>query len=340
MPKTYNNLIGEICTFENIYEAYLKARKCKRYTKEVLKFSANLEEELLILQEELTTDTYRTGAYRNFKVYEPKKREISALPFRDRVVHHAICRVIEPLFEKKFIKDSYACRVRKGTHAGSDRLMEFLRRAKRTWGRVYCLQADISKFFYSVDHQVLKEIIRRTIRCRNTVRLLDEIIDSTGGGKGLPIGNLTSQLFANVYLNELDHFIKEHLKVQLYIRYLDDFVLLDPDKVRLRMWRGEIEQLLNNRLFLSFNAKTSIFPITQGVDFLGYRTWVTHRLLRKRSIIGMKRKLKYLAKLYAMNQKTLKEIHAVIASWLGHAKHADGHGVAKRVLGSVVLKKM
>lgn len=246
-----------------------------------------------------------------FPIYEPKKREISALPFRDRVVHHALCTVIEHLFEKKFIKDSYACRIGKGTHAAADRLVSFLRHAQRIWENVYCLKADISKFFPSMDHKVLKGIIRRTIRCQKTLRLINEIIDSTDGDKRLPIGNLTSQLFANVYLNELDHFVKEEMQVRFYIRYMDDFVLLYNDKKQLHAWKSEIEEYLTDKLHLQLNLKTSVFPISQGVDFVGYRTWTTHRLLRKRSVIGMRRKLKKLSRLYKTNERTLAGIRQV-----------------------------
>jgi retron-type reverse transcriptase len=339
MPKTYNGLFEKIYTFENLYSAYLKARRCKRYRKEVLIFSRNVEEELLTLQEEISLGTYTTGRYRRFLVFEPKKREISALPFRDRVVHHAIHSIIEPLFERRFIFDSYGCRVGKGTHAGSARLVNFLRRAQRVWGVVYCMKADISKFFPSVDHEALKKIIRRTIRCNRTLHLIEEIIDSIPGGKGIPIGNLTSQLFANVYLDELDHFIKEKLRVKFYIRYMDDFVILNEDKIRLHKWKSDIETFLKEELRLNFNAKTSIFPISQGVDFLGYRTWPTHKLLRKRSVIGMRRKLKKLSERYRKGTVTLKDIRPVIASWLGHAKHANSYNAVKRVLGGMVFSR-
>ncbi|MEJ5227171.1 reverse transcriptase/maturase family protein [Thermodesulfovibrio sp.] len=301
-------------------------------------FSYNLEKELIDLQKELKNGTYRTGKYRTFYVYDPKKREISELPFRDRVVHHAICNVIEPLFDKKFIYDSYGCRVGKGTHAGSARLVNFLRRAKRMWGSVYCLKADISKYFPSIDHEVLKRIIRRTIRCKKTLQVLDEIIDSTPGLKGIPLGNLTSQLFANIYLNELDHFIKEKLRVKFYIRYMDDFVILYNDKKQLHKWRVEIERFLNERLLLTLNPKTSVFPIARGIDFLGYRTWPTHKLLRKRSVIKMKRKLKKLSRLYSEGKIGLDKIRCVIASWLGHAKHANSYRVIQRVLDITFCK--
>ncbi|MCL4491225.1 MAG: reverse transcriptase/maturase family protein [Nitrospirae bacterium] len=339
MPKTYNGLFENICDFENLYNAYLKARRCRRYRQEILRFSRNVEEELLILQNELIAGTYRTGRYRRFLVFEPKTREIFALPFRDRVVHHAICTIIEPLFERKFIFDSYGCRTGKGQHAGSARLVSFLRRAQRVWDEVYCLKADVSKFFPSVDHEVLKGIIRRTIRCKRTLQLIDGIIDSIEGPKGIPIGNLTSQLFANIYLNKLDHLVKDELQVKFYVRYMDDFVILYNDKKVLHQWRVRIGEFLGKRFGLELHRKTSVFPIARGVDFLGYRTWPTHKLLRKRNVIGMKRRLKKLSQLYRDGRITLETVRPVIASWLGHAKHANSYNVVKRVLGNVVFSK-
>jgi len=337
MPITYNNLISSIYSFNNLYAGYIKARKCKRYTNDVLKFSSNLEKELIELQKELSSGRYKTGNYKRFTIFEPKKREISALPFRDRVVHHALCAIIEPLFNNKFIHDSYACRLGKGTHAASSALSLYLRRSKRIWDRAYCLKGDIKKCFQSIDHEILKRIIRRTIRCKKTLTLIDEIIDSTSGSKGIPIGNLTSQLFANIYLNELDHFIKEKLKVKFYIRYLDDFIIIYRDKEVVHGWHGKIKQFVEQQLKLTLNAKTSVFPVNQGVDFVGYRTWATHKLLRKRSIIGMKRKLRKLAVLHREGRIGLKDIKCVLASWLGHAQHANSHNVVKRVLRNFVF---
>ncbi|MEW5898168.1 MAG: reverse transcriptase/maturase family protein, partial [Bacillota bacterium] len=220
--KTYSNLYPFVYDFANLYKAYLKARKGKRYQDKVLQFAAQLEDNLFAIQAELINHTYRTGRYRRFYVHDPKTRPVAALPFKDRVVQHALCNVIEPLFEKSFIYDSYACRKFKGTHAGANRVTEFLKSAQRKWGKVYCLKADIAQYFPSVNHRILKAIIRKKIACPDTLQLIDEIIDSGGGeGRGLPIGNLTSQLWANVYLDQLDHFIKETLREKYYVRYMD-----------------------------------------------------------------------------------------------------------------------
>lgn len=338
MAKTYKNLYPKIYDFQNLHEAYLKARRGKRYKNDVLLFSAHLEENLVQIQNELIWHTYSTGRYRTFYVYEPKKRMIMALPFRDRVVHHAICNVIEPIWEARFIYDSYACRPGKGTHAGADRLTEFLRHHKRRFGRIYCLKADISKYFPSIDHSVLKNLLRKRIACPETLRLCDEIIDSTGIVVGIPIGNLTSQLFANIYLHELDEFVKYVLREPFYIRYMDDFIVLSGSKPQLHTVRREVENFLNCNLRLKLNNKTQIFPVeSRGVDFLGYRVWPTHRLLRKSSTKRMRYKLKKFKALYTAGKIDPREIRASVVSWLGHCKHADTYQLRRKMLYGFAL---
>jgi len=324
-----------IYAFNNLYVAYVKARRGKRYKPEVLQFSANLERELIALYRELAGRSYRTGEYRRFTVYEPKKREVAALPFRDRVVHHALCNVIEPIFERGFIRDSYACRVGKGTHAAADRLTEFLRGAHRRWGGCYVLKADVAGYFPSVDHGVLMDIIRRKIVCPETLGLIGEILGSWNGdvGRGIPIGSLTSQLFANVYLNELDQFVKHGLRARYYARYMDDVILLAADKAALWGWQSRIEQFLDEALRLHLNSKTDVFPEARGVDFVGYRTWRTHRLLRKRSARDIRRTLKVLGARYEAGEVDVETISAVVASWVGHASHADTYRLRCKVFG-------
>jgi len=331
--KTHRNLYPLIYAFNNLHLAYVKARRGKRYKPEVLQFSANLERELIGLYWELAGHSYRTGEYRRFTVYEPKRREVAALPFRDRIVHHALCNVIEPIFERGFIHDSYACRVGKGTHAAADRLTEFLRQAHRRWGGCYVLKADVASYFPSVDHGVLMDIIRRKIACPETLGLVEEILDSWNGDvvHGIPIGNLTSQLFANVYLNELDQFVKHGLRARYYVRYMDDLILLAADKATLWGWQSRIEQFLQEALRLHLNHKTDIFPEARGVDFVGYRTWRTHRLLRKRSVKQMRRKLKALGAKYAAGEVDVETISAVVASWVGHASHANTYRLRCKV---------
>jgi retron-type reverse transcriptase len=336
--KTYNDLYSKIYSFENIYVAYLKARKNKRYHPEVLRFSVNLEENLINIQKELINKTYKTGEYKHFVVYEPKERLISALPFKDRVVQHAICNIIEPIFEKSFIYDSHACRKEFGVLSGVLRTTEFLRAVSQNSEKVYCLKGDVSKYFPSIDHEVLKKLIRKRIRCKDTLNLIYEIIDKSGDMCGMPIGNLTSQLFANIYLNELDHYVKNTLRVKYYIRYMDDFVILSNDKKYLNQTLNNIRLFLQKELKLKLNKKTKVFLVKQrSVDFLGYKIWSTHRLLRKCNVKRTKRKFKKFQKLYKERAITLKDINPSIMSWLGHAKWADSYKLRVKIFRSLVF---
>lgn len=338
--KTYSGLYPQIYDFDNIHLAYLKARRSKRYKQEILRFSANLEENLIDIQNRLIWKMYRPSRYKYFTIYEPKQRLIAALPFMDRVVHHALCNLIEPIFEKSMIHDSYACRRGQGVLAGVLRTNRFIRDAGSRWGRVYCLKADITKFFPSIDHEILKRILRRRIACPDTLVLIDTIIDSTETDQGIPIGSLTSQLWANVYLNELDHFIKETLLIRYYIRYMDDFIIFHHDKHRLRVILEEIIGFLDGALRLTLNSKTQIFPIQpRCVDFLGYRIWPGHRLLRKANVRRVRRKFQKQARLYSQGLRSLETIRPGIASWLGHAKHADTWRLRRRIFDELVFIK-
>lgn len=241
--KTYKNLFETLISFDNLLKASKKAQRDKRFRDNVARFNLNLEKNLIELQRELSQQVYHPGEYRSFYIYEPKKRLISAAPYRDRVVHHALCNVIEPIFERSFIFDSYANRKGKGTHRAVHRFQTYLQKYK------YVLKCDIRKYFPSIDHQILKQKVRRKIADEQTLWLIDTIIDNSNlqeevfdyfpgddlftpseRRRGLPIGNLTSQFFANVYLNDFDHFVKEKLRCQAYERYVDDFVLLVNDK--------------------------------------------------------------------------------------------------------------
>ncbi len=323
--KTFNDLYPKIYDFQNLLLAYQKARKCKRFRPEVLEFTEHLEENLIDIQNSLIYKTYEPGKYREFYVYDPKTRLVLAAPFRDRVVHHALCNLIEPIFDRTFIYDSYACRNDKGTHKGVERLIYFLRKMKAAHGKVYALKCDIHHYFQSIDCHILEELIRKKIWDRETQWLLHSIIYSTAdeGGRavGVPLGNLTSQLAGNIYLNELDHFVKQELRCRHYMRYMDDFILLHPDKAQLHEWLKEIREFLGGRLLLHLNNKTAVFPASQGIDFLGYRIWPHKILLRKKCITRMRRAMKHLIEHKTSIPK--EHIQSVIASWHGHAKRAD-----------------
>ena len=332
MPKRHGNLYAAIYNYDNLLDAYRKAKVGKRFKREVLLFTRQLEENLIIIQNELIWKSYQVGQYKYFEVFEPKKRTVAALPFRDRVVQHAINNILEPLFDKTFIYDTYACRTGKGTHAGADRLTRYLRLCRRKWPQTYCLKVDIQKYFPSINHAQLKGIIRRKIKCPDTLWLVELIIDSGGDGvRGLPIGNLSSQLWANVYLSQIDHYVKEVLRERYYIRYMDDFIVLSDSKTHLWRIRAKIEEYLTDKLSLTVNRKTAIFPAMRGIDFLGYRIWTTHRLLRKSSVKRVKKRLKLFRWQASQGKMDREHVRASLDSWYGYTKHADSCGLRQAI---------
>jgi len=321
--KSYKNLFGKICSFKNLHLAYLKARKCKRYREEILKFSYNLEKNLLKLEKELLNQTYQHGNYREFVVNDSKRRRIKAAPFRDRVVHHALCNVIEPIFDKGFVDDNYACRREKGTHKAIKRLEKFLKKASDE-RKLYCLKCDISKYFNSINHKTLLELIKKKIADKKALWLTEEILDSSCSdelGKGIPIGNLTSQLFANIYLNELDQFAKHGLRIKYYLRYMDDFLILGCDKKRLHKIKKEIQEFLQARLKLELHPKkANIFLAENGIDFLGYQVFKTYRLLRKSTIKRFVKRMRVYQKRLREGVLSQEKFNDSLRSWIAYAK--------------------
>ncbi|EPX9362298.1 reverse transcriptase domain-containing protein [Aeromonas veronii] len=322
-------MYDQIIAFDNLHSAALRCLCGKRSSPAALRYMQRLEERLHNTHNHLLHGSYQPGGYEEFYVYEPKQRLISAPRFSDRVVHRAIVDVLEPVIDQRFIFDSYACRKGKGVHAGADRVQHWMRIVKRQRGDLFCLKADISKYFASIDHARLKAILRRHIHCGRTLALLDAIIDSSPGapGIGIPLGNLTSQLFANLYLNELDRYAKHDMGIRHYARYMDDFIVLHHDKEQLRRWRARIEAFLWSSLRLTTNSKTQIFPIGtesgRALDFLGYRIYPTHRLLRKNSIKRIRYKLRQMRRKVAAGQLTPADCWPSIQSWQAHAKHAN-----------------
>jgi len=343
MPHSFGDLFARLGSFEHLYDSYLAARRGKRDRPEVREFDCQLEHNLLGLQSELVSGRWQPGRCHNFYVHEHKKRLITAAPFRDRVVHHALVRVLEPCFEPTFISDSYACRAGKGQHRAIDRFQGWLR------GSRYVLRADIRKFYPSVDHELLSGLIARRIRdprvldlVRVILRSGEGILDSecepvwfpgddrfTPGARrrGLPIGNLTSQFLGNVYLNELDHFVKEALCRSRYLRYMDDFVVLSDRRSELRDGRARIADFLS-RLRLVLNpAETRVWRTTDGVEFLGFRVFPHYRLVRKATALGYARKLGRLAR--SVDRSAIRDS---LQAWFSHTRHAASHRLNRLIL--------
>jgi RNA-directed DNA polymerase len=317
MVKKHRNLIDKITTLDNLRLAYEKTSRGKKMSWGYLEFKEYAEANLLQVQQELADGAYKIGAYREFTIYEPKPRQISALDFKDRLVQHALCNVIAPIFEKTLMPQTFACRVGFGTHAGVQFVQSKLRQNKPE----FFLKTDYSKFFPSIDRPVLHTMIDRKIDCDKTLRVLREIIPTTG--KGIPIGSLTSQLFANVYGNAADRFIHFNIGERTWARYMDDIVVLGNDKNKLMDCFLRLNDWSMEHLKLRI-GKWQVSPTSQGVNFLGYRIWSTHKLLRKDSVIRAKRKVANF-----VNHNDMDGLSKFTASWSGHTQWANSYNLNK-----------
>jgi len=339
MPKTRGGLWDEVVSFDNLYAAFREARKGHIYKPEVLSFQSNLEENLINIQNHLIYQTWEPGPWRQFCVRDPKYRLIQAPCFSDRVVHHALVDVVNPLFERKMIYHSYACRANKGVHGAAAQVQKNTRIAARNWGRSWVLKADISKYFPSIDHNRLLAILPRTLREPQVLWLFEVIIRNSGfDGKGIPVGALTSQLLANIYLDQLDHRIKDNMGIRHYVRYMDDFIIVGQTKADLVELLDWIRTYLSTDLSLSMNPKTEIFPAASRlVDFAGYRICPTHMLPRKRNVKRTRQAFKKMSKNYEKGVIDLDYVSARVASFLGYTKHCCAFRTTKSVLGELVL---
>ncbi len=342
--KTHNQLYEAICSFENLLRAARKAEAGKRMQQAVGGFRTNIELEVLQLQRELRDKSYQPGGYREKWIERPKRRMISAAPFRDRVVHHAVCNVVMPLFERKMIFDLYSNRAGKGTHAAIRRCQEFTRRFR------YVLKCDVRKFFPSMDHQVLKAVLRRTICCGDTLWLLERIIDGSNRQEpvcalypgddltsaaqrrvGLPIGNLTSQWFGGIYLSPFDHWVKERLRCPGYVRYVDDFLLFGDSKPQLAEWRAAVRRQLNEHRLRLNERKSRVYPVAQGITFLGQRIWPWRRRLCRQNVREARRRLRWNVRQYRRGLLGKDSLECRWNSWRGHALQADTRALVERM---------
>lgn len=345
-----SELYERFCSFINLHEAYYKARKGKRSKASVASFEYNQEEEIIKLQEELVAKTWKPGAYTNFYIHEPKKRLISAAPFRDRVVHHALCNILEPDWERRFIYDTYANRKYKGTHRAVIRANQFSKKFK------YVLQCDFEQFFPSIDHAVLREKIAAHLQDDELMEIVDLILQSGAGAqtesyqvkyfagddlfsanrpRGLPIGNLTSQFWGNVYLCAFDHFVKRELRAEGYVRYVDDFLLFANDKETLRHWKDKILKRVS-KLRLTLH-EPQIYPVRTGIPFFGFRLFPTHRRLKKKRGIAFQRRFRFLYRQWQGGQIERKKLDDSARAWAAHAKWADTYGLRRAVLSRYAL---
>ncbi len=354
--KAIRNIYSTIVSKENLYQAAYMASKGRRYRDTTADFNFRLEEEIGRLHGELSAKTYRHGKYRLFTIYDPKRREIAAAPFRDRVLHHAVHDCLEPIIDRTFIHDSYACRKDKGTHKALDRAQKFLR------ANNFCFHGDIRKYFPSIGHNILKEILRKRIDDRDLLWLLDEIVDSAvsllcpirviarkppkaadeaiseitscfayarsrhDGPKGLPIGNLTSQFFANLYLNELDYFIKFDLRIKYYLRYMDDFLIFSNDKKALFEIKEKVRDFLKNRLTLDMHqGKSQVYNTGNGIKFLGFRIFKDYRRLVSDNVRRFKKRLKKFEYALENNKLSNRNVRDSVRCWAAHSRYANAN---------------
>lgn len=350
--KRLGGLWTQVVDFNNLLLAFKKAARGKRSRHPVSRFALRLEHDLFRLQEELQSGSYTPGKYQQFTIYDRKPRLISAAPFRDRVVHHAVMNIIEPPLDRYFIYDSYACRKGKGVHAAVDRY--------QTWAQryPYVLKMDIASYFPSIDHELLIEKLERKIKCRRTLGLLrkiitcsppsgapprwiagDDLFEPLSRGRGIPIGNLTSQFFANLYLNDLDHYIKQVLGVKAYLRYVDDTVALGDSTSQLREWRELIDHRVTAERLRLHARKREISRTIGGVDVLGYRIFPHRRRIRNDNAFRFHRRLRAFASGYSRGRLDFENFNPSVQSWIGHAKHGETLSLRRKAFADVVFTR-
>ena len=342
--KRTGGLWDELVSWPNLLLGARKAQRGKRSRSVVQRFNHDQERQLIRIQERLSDGTWRPGEFRTHWIARPKRRLISAAPYADRVVHHALMNVLEPVLDRHFHPHSYACRTGKGAHAAADRVQVLMR------GHAFVLQCDIRKFFPSINHEILKGTFRRLIKDRRVLELMDRIVDGSNEQerivewfngddlfspgdhpRGLPIGNLTSQWFANWMLNGLDHFITSDLGFGSYVRYCDDFIVLHDDAEALKQAALRIETFLETRRLRLHETKRSVRPVHRGVRFVGYRLWATHRILPKQNVRDFRRRVRWMRSAYAERRIGWEQIKPRLDSWLGHARQANSEHLIRRI---------
>lgn len=332
--KIYKKLFEQITSLENLFAAWDEFKKGKRHKKDVQAFEFHLEQNIFELHRDLVAKKYSHLPYSGFFIHDPKIRHIHKAATRDRVLHHALFQILDPIFDKTFIPTSFSCRLNKGVHQGVLALERMIRAEGKNFTRpCFVLKCDVQKFFDSVDHQILLDILREKIVDPNTMWLIQNIIGSFTttqamlfGHRGLPIGNLTSQLFANVYMNELDKFMKHDLRVRYYARYTDDFVVISTNEKYLKSLVGPIQTFLNDKLQLKIHPeKISIRAYHQGIDYLGYIAFPHYRLLRNKTKRRLFRKIKERVIMYRNGIISEDSLSQSLQSYLGVLSHANAY---------------
>lgn len=329
------SLYERIYDTKNLEESYKRTQSGNRkYRKEAIYFAMSKERKLRCLQKELEDRTYRPGSYIEFYVFEPKKRLVHAPHIRDKIVQFSIHTVLQGIYRSVFIKDSYACLEEKGTHEAVHRIQHYMRLAQWKYEEPYIVKIDVRKFFYSINRDILKTIYRKKIpeSEQDFLRILDMIVDSSPEGeRGLPLGNVTSQDFANIYLNEVDQFCKRYLGLKWYVRYMDDICIIVKDRETARDVLAKIRTYVKDHLDLELNEKTHIYPLAQGVNTLGFRIHTTHLEVRDSSKAAMKRRIKKIDEKVRSGRLAKKQAQQAVNAWLGHARHSNSYNLSKKI---------
>ena len=332
MPKTIRNRYYKYLTYEKLMEAHNKSKKGKGYRKELIKFNLKQEEYIIWLLDKLKNKTYKHGGYTKFYVTEPKLRKIEKSRYIDRIVHRwVVDNFLEPAFVVQFIPTSFACLKGKGMHRAAIYVQKTMRHCKQIWKEYYILKMDIAKYFDNINKKILLEIIERKIKDKNLIWLIKEILYAQKREKGLEIGNYTSQMFANIYLNEIDQYIKHNLKIKYYCRYLDDSVLIVKTKKEAKEVLKEIKKFLKDNLELELNKKTQIFKNKQGVNFCGYKINEYRMKIRDKGKRKLKKKIKYLTKSIKNKNMTSKESKKYLAGHIGYIKYANANNLLEKL---------
>lgn len=335
--KVVNDIFERIISRENLFSAWDAFHRDKQRKPDVMRFEWELEPLVFKLHRELRMRTYRHGPYESFYIHDPKQRHIHKASVRDRILHHAIFSVLNPVFEPMFIPNSFSCRIGKGTHKGVDAVTTMVRQVSRNGTRpCFVLKCDVQKFFFRIDQAILLTILERRIQDPSALWLLQEIIGSFSASateaKGLPIGNLTSQLFANVYMNEFDQFVKHVLKVKHYARYTDDFIVVSSDAAYLNTLIPAIQGFLSEHLALNLHPKkTVVRKLGQGIDFLGYTIFLHHRLVRTKTKQRMFRKLELKTQEFRADKIDGEKLGQSLQSYHGVLSHANTHHLQEQM---------
>ena len=332
MPKRLNNIFFQKVKFRKMYEAYQRAAKGKHQNKEVILFEMDLGANLLSILRQIYSGNYKIGIYRKFIVYEPKKRAILALPFRDRVMQQwYVEEFIKPIFLPKMIDQTFACIKGRGLHLAVNTLNRYMKLKNKNNSNFYILKGDISKFFNSIDKEILYKLIEKRVKDKDFLICTKSLIFDGTPKKGIPIGNYTSQFFANIYLNELDHFVKEKLKIKYYVRYMDDFILLLNSKEEAIQVLDKIRYFLKVNLELELNKKTNYFKAKQGVSFLGYHIYLNKIKLLNSNKKRIYKRVKGWNKSYEENTLDIFKAAESLKAWIGHASLGNNYEYIEKI---------